>query len=379
MVSINDSINDYDEELIDRDIEIEEDDPSIDIDRPFDPEKIKVRTIPIVVELLVSRIKHREIDLSPDFQRLRGVWENSRKSRLIESLLLRIPIPVFYVAEDENENWAVVDGLQRISTIYDFITGKFELTDLEYLTRFNGRLFTQLPRPMQRRINETQFVINVIEQGTPEEVMFNIFSRINTGGLRLNGQEIRHALHKGPVREFLRKLANTDEFVKATAGSVKKRRMADRECALRFLAFYIDPWENYSSNDLDGFLGRAMKTINGMSHESMHELRAAFQRSMKAAYELFDDDAFRKRYDENDGRRRPISKALFEAWAVQLARLKPPQIHKLVARRLEVRSAFIRLMNEDRDFETAISYSTGVPQRVMKRFGAIQQLIMEFV
>src|SRR5277367_4407318 len=91
--------------------------------------------------------------------------------------------------------------------------------------------------------------------GTPEEVMFNIFRRINTGGLTLNGQEIRHALHKGPVRGFLKTLAASDEFQRATDYSVKTERMADRECVLRFMAFHIDPWEEYASNDLDGYLG----------------------------------------------------------------------------------------------------------------------------
>ena len=102
------------------------------IKRPFDPEKIKVRTTPILVDLLISRISHGEIDLAPDFQRLAGIWDNTRKSRLIESLLLRIPIPVFYVAADENDTWSVVDGVQRISTIYDYVTDQFRLSRLEY-------------------------------------------------------------------------------------------------------------------------------------------------------------------------------------------------------------------------------------------------------
>ena len=131
---------------------------------------------------------------------MRGIWDNQRKSRLIESLLLRIPIPVFYVAANEDEKWAVVDGLQRISSIHDYVTGVFPLKRLEYREEFNGQRYDLLPRAMQRRISETQLVVNVIEPGTPPEVMFNIFRRINTGGMTLNGQEIRHALHPGPVR-----------------------------------------------------------------------------------------------------------------------------------------------------------------------------------
>ena len=224
---------------------------------PFDPEQIKIRTVSVLIEQLVTRIQYKEIDLTPDFQRLRGIWNSERKSRLIESLLLRIPIPVFYVAAQENDDWSVVDGLQRMSTIFDFINGEFGLEKLQYLTYFEKLKHEELPRPMQRRISETQLIVNVIEPGTPPEVMFNIFLRINTGGMMLNGQEIRHALHGGPVREYLQRLAESQSFLKATDHSVKPTRMADRECVLRFLAFYLASPGQYSDNDLDKHLSAA--------------------------------------------------------------------------------------------------------------------------
>ena len=355
-------------------VEDEPVDAGISIDRPFEPERIKVRTESRVVEQIVSRIAHGEIDLAPDFQRLRGVWDVVRKSRLIESLLLRIPLPVFYVAADADENWAVVDGLQRMSTIDDFVAGRFKLKGLEYLTPFDDKAFTDLPRSMRRRINESHLLIHIIDAGTPEEVMFNIFSRINTGGVRLNGQEIRHALNKGAVREFLRDLANEESFKVATRGTVSPQRMADRECALRFLAFRIDPWEKYSSSDLDGFLGAAMRKINAMSVSEREALRADFNRSMWAAYDIFKGDAFRKRYHQA-GRSNPVSKALFEAWSVQLARCSDSDLQILKERSDQVREAFIQLMVTNREFDVAISYSTGARQRVETRFSAIQDLV----
>ncbi len=357
-------------------LEVERDDPQVTIEHPFDPEKIKVRTTPLLVESLVARIEHDEIDLAPDFQRSL-VWDEKRKCRLIESLLLRIPIPVFYVAADEKENWAVVDGIQRISTIHEYLTDQFPLGQLEYLDQLDGQTYSTLPRPMQRRINETQFVVNVIEPGTPEDVMFNIFRRINTGGMALNGQEIRHALHIGPVREYLKKLAGTQDFLEATRRSVKSDRMADRECVLRFLAFRIDTWEEYNTSDLDGYLGRAMTKINEMSEDARERIARDFEKAMRAASRIFGDDAFRKRYDIEDPRRRPISKALFEAWSVQLARCSAVEIEELVDKREEVRKRFIVLMNEDSDFDRAISYGTGTPRRVKKRFGAIAELTAE--
>ena len=246
-------------------VEVEQEDSQEgSMERPFDPSKIKVRTVQVVVGQLISRITHDEIDLAPDFQRMSGIWNSERKSRLIESILLRIPIPVFYVAADEQEKWAVVDGVQRISTIYSYVTGKFPLTRLEYREEFNGRLYDSLPRAMQRRISETQIVVNVIEPGTPPEVMFNIFRRINTGGMPLRGQEIRHALNPGSSRAYLKNLAESDEFVVVTDGSVKKDRMADRECVLRFLAFHMEPWEQYAGGSLASYLAAVMKTIDAM-------------------------------------------------------------------------------------------------------------------
>ena len=354
-------------------LEIEQED-SGEIKRPFDPEKIKVRTVNVLVEQLVSRIEHEEIDLSPDFQRTRGIWDYERRSRLIESLLLRIPLPVFYVAADKRENWSVVDGLQRTSTINDYVTGQFPLNNLEYLTKFDGLVFEDLPRTMQRRIRETQLIVNVIEPGTPEEVMFNIFHRINTGGMTLNGQEIRHALNPGPVRGYLQELASTEEFLSATDWSIKTDRMADRECVLRFLAFYIQPWERYSANDLDGYLVVTMKKINAIDSRKRAEFLEDFKKAMRATFGILGRHSFRKQYRLRD-RRRPVSKALFEAWSVGLARRSDEQIGVLVDKRKEVIREFISLMNKDLEFEAAISASTGSPARVRKRFHAIEELI----
>ena len=142
--------------------------------------------------------------------------------------------------------------------------------------------------------------------------MFNIFHRLNTGGVPLNGQEIRHALHPGPVREYLKEeLATAREFLEATDTSIKATRMADCECVLRFLAFYIDSWANYEANDLDGYLGRTMTKINKMPSEQRDTIAEDFKNAMRAARDIFNEDAFRKRYNRDDGRY-PVSKALFD-------------------------------------------------------------------
>ena len=349
------------------------------VEHPFDPAKIKVRTVPALVGQLLSRMEHAEIDLAPDFQRRAGIWNAEKKSRLIESLLLRIPIPVFYVAADADEKWAVVDGVQRLSTIRDYVKGEFPLTRLEYRSEFDGLRHGDLPRAMQRRIDETQFVVNVIEPGTPPEVTFNIFRRINTGGMPLNGQEIRHALNPGPVRNYLKTLAESDEFAfaEATNRSIRSNRMDDRACVLRFLAFHMAPWEEYSGSSLDGHLDAAMKKINAMGQDRRNALAEDFRKAMRAASRIFGDDAFRKRYVRDDDRHQ-VSMPLFEAWSVQLARCSQERIDRLVERRDEVRKRFMALLNQDPEFEKAISSSTGTPRRIRKRFAAIRDLVQEF-
>lgn len=365
------------EETPEVDVE-EEINPEIErIEKPFNPEDISVRTKPILVDQIVSRIKHKEINLSPEFQRIPGIWNKGDKCRLIESLLLRIPIPVFYVSADNRENWEVVDGVQRMSAMYDFLENKFPLSGLEYLTSLHGLKYEDLARNLQRRIGETQLTVNVIDPSTPSKVMFNIFIRINTGGLKLNGQEIRHAIISGQVRDYLMKLADCKEFLLATDESIGKSRMQDRECILRFLAFYLNSWEEYSMKSLDEFLINTMKRINELSDDELDELTMIFRQTMSAASSIFGDDAFRKRFDHKETRK-PINKALFEAWSVGLARTSVTGIQELKKNRKEVRKDFMRLLREDASFRDSVSIATGNPRQVEKRFSEIQSLIREY-
>ena len=356
-------------------LEIEREDPRIE--KPFNPEEIRVRTENVTVQLLVSRIEHNEVELEPPFQRS-FIWRAERQSRLIESLLLRIPIPVFYVAADENDNWLVVDGVQRISTIYNYVTDQFPLRQLEYLDKFDQKRYSELPRPMQRRIDETQLVVNVIDPRTPEDVMFNIFHRINTGGMTLNGQEIRNALHPGPVRDFLNRLANIQAFLQATDNSIKKDRMADQECVLRFIAFYVDAWEEYNDNDLNGYLSRAMTKINNYgSKNTARYLAEEFRESNGCCLSHFWQVCFSQavrptRYPVADrSAKRCLTRGVSSSQRCNASGNTIGSVEK----REHIIDRFIALMNEDSDFDKAISYSTGTPQRVKKRFHAIAQLV----
>lgn len=347
-----------------------------EIEAPFDPDSIRIRNYILPVSAMLDRIHDGDADLQPSFQRRLGIWTHGKKSRLVESLLLRIPIPVFYAAADELDRWSVVDGIQRLSTLDSYVKKEYPLRGLEYLQACEGKLFDELPRHFQRRILETQLVVNVIEQGTPEEVMFNIFLRINTGGTPLSAQEIRHAVNPGPARAFLKDVAESDDFLKATDRSVSPSRMADRELVLRFMAFFSAGVRKYTTGNMDSFLGDAMRQLNNADESEREHLKHHFVKAMRASYRLFGDYAFRKPKREG-GNRRPINRALFETWSLHLASRTPEEIDILADRKSEVLSGFNNLCH-DREFDASISWATGSVDRVRRRFNAIDELVNEF-
>ncbi|MFB8773244.1 DUF262 domain-containing protein [Streptomyces broussonetiae] len=351
------------------------------ITSPFDPDDIDIETRTTTVDLLLSRLRNDMVDLAPDFQRRAGIWTDDKQSRLIESLLLRIPIPSFYAAEKKDGSWAIVDGIQRLTSIARFVAPEtvgrppLRLTGLEYLVGFDGQGFDDLSGKLQIRLRETEVVVHVIRRGTPEPVMFNVFARLNTGGEPLTRQEIRHALIPGRARTYLVELAQSEEFRRATGYSVVGDRMADREMVLRFLAFRMTPPEKYVRGDFDGFLADAMHRINRLGAEGEERLRDDFLRAMTAAETIFEEHAFRK-YRHGQQRKSPINKALFESVAVNLASLTETERDELG--NWDVNESLAYHL-EDSDFERSISMGTGDPKRVHKRFATIQEMFQSLL
>lgn len=346
------------------------------ITTPYDPSKTSIVTKQQSVDSLAKRIEHGEIDMAPEFQRRADLWSAEKMSRLIESLLIRVPLPSFYFDGSDDNRWLVVDGLQRLSTFKRFLVAKdLELIGLEYLTDYNGCRFERLPRDLQRRIEETQVTLHIIQAGTPTEVKFNIFSRINTGGLSLTPQEIRHALYQGPATRLLAELAESEEFKQATDGSVSPRRMADREMVLRFLAFTLTPYAEYKHDNLDDFLNEHMRRLNQLPVARRDGLAKRFRRAMISAHSLFNERAFRKPSDPGE-RRFPISKPLFEVWSVALGRCSRQQLACLVSRSNELYAAFESRI-ADQDFYHSISVSTNNAIAVRSRFSVIEEIIEE--
>lgn len=354
---------------------IEDEDTSYaeEITDPFDPNLVRIdRDVP-TIELLMTRVKEGEIDMQPDFQRKAGIWDTRTQSRLVESLLVRIPLPAFYFDATNDERWLVVDGLQRLTTLKRFILDKsLVLADLEFLSNLNGKTFDRLSRPLQRRINETQVTAFTIQKNTPDTVKFTVFRRINTGGLPLSPQEIRHALNQGRAPKFLAELAESQQFKAATNNSIRDDRMADRECVLRFIAFYMNSYATYRSKDFDEFLSTAMGDLNTLPESELENMKRKFFSALETARSVFGSSAFRK-LPKKSGRP-PINKALFEVWTVNLARLDDAQLTKFESQKERLNLQWPSLLT-DKDFEQSISVGTGNPARVRLRFASVEQLI----
>lgn len=344
------------------------------ISKPFDVTKIRIDQKPTQMDALIKRLRNDEIDMAPDFQRAAGIWTKTAQSRLIESLILRIPVPAFYFDASDDCKWIVVDGLQRLTTIKNFVVDEtLELQGLQFLdSAYAGLKYSQLPRRLQRNIEEADVTMYHIQSGTPQNVKFAVFQRINTGGLPLNSQEIRHALNQGQSTRFLARLAKKDVFRIATDGGVTSKRMDDRECALRFIAFMIFSVDEYEE-EFDVFLNKVMDVLNHMDSAHLKALEKDFERAMKRSFDIFGNDAFRKRYAEN-APRLPVNKALFEAWSVNLAKLSVSEADLLVERRDMLRREFVAKSNRW-EFHQSISQGTGSKAKVVRRFKDVRKMI----
>jgi Protein of unknown function DUF262 len=362
-------------------VEAEEQTPEPLIYDPFDPAEIDVITRTMTVDLLLARIRRGVLDLAPDFQRFAGIWSDIAQSKLIESLLLRIPLPTLYAAESGEESWVVVDGIQRLTAIARFVepsivgASPLRLHGMEYLRAYEGHNYGQLPRALQTRIDETELIVHLIRAGTPEPVKFNIFARLNTGGTPLTLQELRHALIPGRARDLLKELADGEPFRDATQGSVRPERMADREMVLRFLAFRLTEPADYPRGDLDDFLRQAMKRLNDLPEHFVEQLSSEFAMSMRGAAAIFGQHAFRKVFAGQRGRL-PVNKALFEAESVGLARLSGDGRARLRERHDEVLIRLAELM-ADPPFLQSISVGTGDAEKVRLRFSAMERMLRE--
>ena len=365
-----------------------EDNLDLDIDVPFDPSKIDIIAKTMTVSSLEDRLENGELDLTPDFQRQANIWDVKRKTRLIESILLRIPLPSFYFSEDLEGGYAVVDGLQRLCAVFHFknvallneATGaklpQLKLKGLQYLGELENKTYADLDRKFQRRISELEITANIIRANTPSAVKFNVFARLNQGGMPLNAQEIRNAIFPGEWRDELRRLAESGPFLQGTDGKVKTDRQQDMELVLRFIAIWQlgAPYRRPSGQTLDEFLNATVEhELSRWDATTWRQAGEAFHHAIDAAHRVRGKHAFRKSVGEQI--RNPVNRGLFEAELIVFGALTSEELALVANRRLEVEVLFAKALTEDTDFNRSLLYGTGSPESSNARITALRRIV----
>jgi hypothetical protein len=293
-----------------------------EIDNPFSTKDIVINNRIVVLPSLVTKLKCNEIELNPEFQRNENLWDGKKMSRLIESILLKLPLPVFYFDVSDPEKWIVVDGLQRLSSIKKFMVGnKMKLTKLEFLTELEGKSYDDLDRTLKRIIEDTQLITYQIEAQTPKKVRYSIFHRINTGGLVLNAQEIRQALNQGGKSvQFLKDLAENDIFKKIVG--LKSTRMLDRELVLRFIAFKLPSYQEFAFNTMGEFLDDSMDKLNKIKDATLLEsLKKQFLETLEFSENILGQEHRFSRSIADDHKTKSLNRSLFDVITVCLSNI----------------------------------------------------------
>ena len=378
-------------EVDDDGLEPEEDRDS-EIEVPFDPTKIDIIAKPMTISSLEDRLDNDELDLTPDFQRQANVWDIKRKARLIESILLKIPLPSFYFSEDVNGGYAVVDGLQRLCAVFHFknvallnsSTGAelipLRLKGLQYLKELEGKSFKELDRKFQRRISELEITANIIRANTPSAVKFNVFARLNQGGMPLNAQEIRNAIFPGEWRNQLRQLAESEKFIKATDGKVQTTRQQDMELVLRFIAVWqLDkPYRRPGNQTLDEFLNATVEQVlSRWGTEKWKQAGEAFHNAIDATCKVRGKHAFRKSAGAQP--RKPINRGLFEAELIAFGALDLASLNSAVSQKFRVEELFTIALVTNKDLIQSLLSGTGSAESSNARIAALSNIVEEAI
>jgi len=342
---------------------------------PIDSLLIRSETRSVVD--VIRRIQKKTFVLDPEFQR-DFLWDEYLQSRLVESVLMRIPLPVFYIAESKSGSLIVVDGLQRLTTLSRFYAGELTLS-LPDNPELNGLVYSTLPQRLRDRFEDGQLVFFIVDPKVPERVRLDIFERVNSGR-PLTRQQMRNAIYSGDATKLLKELAMSTDFREATGGALSsdthRKEMDDREAINRVIAFMLVGWKSYTKTiTYDEFLGSTLAKLNARAEKDpswLAKLRGAFLRSMRINRALFGRHAFRK-FALNEERQRPLNLALLDTLGSTLSVYDEA---KAISKGKLLKKGLANLM-KDSDFMTAISRGTLWHDNVRTRFSGVSDLVLD--
>jgi len=343
---------------------------------PFSTKDIKITNAIVLLPSLIKRLKYNEI-INPEFQRNANLWTNKQMSRLIESILLKLPLPVFYFDVSDPDKWIVVDGLQRLSTIKRFfVDKKLVLNHMEFLTDLNGKKYDDLERRFERIVDDTEFITYQIEAQTPKKVRYSIFNRINTGGLSLNAQEIRQALNQeGNGVSFLKEVCENESFKKIA--KVSARRMLDRELVLRFIAFKLTHYRDFNLNSMSEFLDEAMEKLDAIKDiKKLEELKDELIETLKFSEEILGKEHRFSRSIADSKKTNTLNRSLFDVITVCFSEINNKEI--FLNKREVFMNKFLKLLRDEQsEFSKAITEGTSSKSAIESRFEIMDRLIKE--
>ncbi|MBF0408698.1 MAG: DUF262 domain-containing protein [Candidatus Riflebacteria bacterium] len=276
----------------------------------------------IAIRQLYDMAVEKMIDIAPDYQR-HFVWDEARQSQLIESIMLGIPVPSLFMATNKDSSWEVIDGLQRLTTIINYIgteeiikktnpkCKKLKITGLEKLTAINGLVFEQLPKSLQMMFMTRPIRVTVLNDRSDFEVRYDLFERLNTGGVILHPQEIRNCVFAGRFNDFIRELAKYSAFRSVVKNTPKQELTGNyEELVLKFFAYYQD--RNLFVHAVKEFLNEYMekKTRN---FDDGNELESIFKKTFDYLNEALPEGIVRK------NRKNATPLILFEAITIGTA------------------------------------------------------------
>lgn len=322
--------------------------------------KVVTQAYDLSVQTLEEKWENGDL-LLPDIQR-EYVWDNPRASRLVESLLLNIPIPVLYFAETEDAKWEIFDGHQRVRSVVRFLKNEFRLSSLTVLAEFNGRRFHQLPQREQRFLTSRMMRAVVISDDSHPSMKFEIFERLNTGAVILNAQELRNSLYRGSFNTMLRELVSDEKYRECIGTVAPRKRMVDEEFALRYFALRAD-LESYRP-PLKKFLNDYMRSVQNAPGRELAVLRAQFGRTVAQIAAVWGSAAFKVTDRDGHSTERTPNRALFDAQMLAFD-LVPSTVDAVDYRKLLIRE-FAKLYRND-EFIDSISLATGDRSRTLYR------------
>lgn len=356
------------EEYMDRDEDFDDESGEEEIEPveiPKEVRHLRTQSYDKSVRDLVSMIDDRDIDLDPDYQR-NYLWDNKKASLLIESILLNIPIPVVYVAENEDSEWNVIDGLQRLTSLHRYFKNEFKLSRLEVLGELNGLTFHNLPPKAKRMLGNGMFRVVVLLAETHPEIKYDVFMRLNTGAVKLNEQELRNCLYRGDLNILLKELRNDQRFLKCLKLNKPHNRFVDAEIVLRFFSMYEGyDLQNQKMNypgRMKTFLNEYMEKNKKLTNQKKDQLTAVFNKSLDNFYSVLGDRAF-FRPDKGGQYETRINRSLIDVVMVCFAYLDSAECK---ANKNKYRDLVSELC-DTQEFLDAITIGTSDSKKVEKR------------